>query len=319
MTEELNAIANIPLLSILIMVVVIILEKVIPWPDKSHPLTLLHSMAGAMSTKVHKDTHNSPAQQKVSGALAIIVLSLPVVFVIAVVLFFAEFSFFFEGLLLLIALRFQPTLEGSKKIQKALVKRKKALARYELSRWTLRETESLSEMGICKATIETLVLRFSYQYMSVIFWYIIGGGIAAFVYRFIYEMSQVWNIKISHYTHFGRPVSWLSLGLNWIPVRITAVLFMIAVNVSKAIKALRKQKGAASGHTLLLTLFGGALDVQLGGPAYYNKRKIRLPKRGGNDSPKVGDISRARLGILQSTAVFLAVVALVSAGIFSMR
>jgi len=317
--EELNAIANIPLLSVLTMVVVIFLEKIIPWPDKTHPLTLLHSMAQAMAAKVHKDVSNPPAQQKISGTLAIVVLSLPVVFVIAVVLFFAEFAFFFEGLLLLVALRFQPTLEASKKIQNALLKRKKALARYELSRWTLRETESLSEMGICKATIETLVLRFSYQYMSVIFWYLVGGGIAAFVYRFIYEMSQVWNIKMTQYTHFGRPVSWLSLILNWIPVRLTAVLFMIAVNISKAIKALTKQKGAASGHTLLLTLFGGALDVQLGGPAYYNKRKIRLPKCGGINSPELGDISRARLGILQSTAVFLAVVALVSAGIISLR
>ncbi|MCY7294496.1 cobalamin biosynthesis protein CobD/CbiB [Alteromonas sp. a30] len=319
MTDELNQIANIPLLSIATMVVVMLLEKVIPWSARSHPLTLLNSMAKTMALKVHKDKSNSPAQQKISGALAIVVLSVPVVFIVAIVLFFAEFTFFFDGLLLLIALRFQPVVEGSKKIQQALEKRKKALARYELSRWTLRETESLSEMGICKATIETLLLRFGYQYMSVIFWYLIGGGIAALIYRFIYEMSQTWNIKNPHYKHFGRPVSWVSFILNWVPVRLTGVLFIVAVNLSKAIQAVRRQNGVASGHTLLLTLFGGALDIQLGGPAYYNKCKIRLPKCGGNKAPDSGDISRARLGILQSLAVFLAMLALVSAGLYSVR
>ena len=43
-------------------------------------------------------------------------------------------------------------------------------------------------IGHCKAVIETLLLRFCYQYMSVIFGFI-GGGIAACL-RFVYEMSH---------------------------------------------------------------------------------------------------------------------------------
>lgn len=315
---DFTTIANSPLLPLGILVFVILLEKIFNWPDKIHPLTLLNSMAKTMGDKVHRDTTRTPSQQRFSGILAIIVLCLPVFFVVAVVLFFAEFAFFFEGLLLLIALRFQPIIEGSKQIQKALTNRKKALARYQLSRWTLRETESLSELGICKASIETLLLRFSYQYMSVIFWYLIGGGIAALIYRFVYEMSHTWNIKRPHFTHFGRPVSWLSLILQWIPVRLTAFLFVLSVNVSKAIEAIKRQQGGVSSHTLLLTLFGGALDVQLGGPAYYSKRKVRLPKCGGERAAEIADISRARLAIHQTLGVFLALLVLVAAGIYSL-
>lgn len=250
---DFTTITHSPLLPLAILVVVMMLEKFVSWPDKVHPLTLLNSMAKTMGEKVHRDPNRTASQQRFSGVLAIIVLCLPVMFIIAVILFFAEFAFFFDGLLLFIALRFQPVLEGSKKIQKALSNRKKALARYQLSLWTLRESESLSELGICKASIETMLLRFSYQYMSVIFWYLIGGGIAALLYRFVYEMSHTWNIKNPHFTHFGRPVSWLSLILQWIPVRLTGLLFILAVNVSKATKAIKRQQGGVSSHTLLLT------------------------------------------------------------------
>ena len=130
---------------VLILLVVMLLEKLIVWPAQAHPLTMLRSMAETMGEKVHKSKNNSPTQQRISGTLAIVVLSLPVVFIISAILFFAEYAFFFEGLLLLIALRFQPVMSDSKKLQNALDKRKKALARNILSKWTLRETEALSE------------------------------------------------------------------------------------------------------------------------------------------------------------------------------
>lgn len=313
----LTHIAQSPLLPFGILVLVMVLEKLLNWPAQAHPLTLLNSMAVTMAAKVHSDPKSSVSQQRISGILAVIVLSLPIAFIVSTVLMFAEFSFFFDGLLLLISLHFQPVLNGSKKTESALKSHKKALARYQLSRMTLRESEALSELGICKAAIETLLLRFCYQYMSVIFWFLIGGGIAALLYRFIYEMSHTWNIKLDKYQHFGRPVSWLSLLMQWIPVRLTALLFVIAVNISNALNAIKKQKGSASTHTFLLTFMGGALNVELGGPAYYNRRKIRLPKCGGTRTAELSDIARARLAIYQTQGLFIALMALVVAGIAS--
>ena len=299
------------------LLLVMVLEKLLNWPASAHPLTLLNSMAQTMAAKVHKDTKSTHTQQRISGTLAVIVLSLPVAFIVGTVLVFAEFTFFFDGLLLLMSLHFQPVMDGSKKIEQALKNRKKALARYQLSRFTLRESEALSELGICKAAIETLLLRFCYQYMSVIFWFLLGGGIAALLYRFIYEMSHTWNIKLDRYQHFGRPVSWLSLILQWIPVRLTAILFIIAVNISHAFAAIKRQKGHASAHTLLLTFLGGALNVELGGPAYYNRRKIRLPKCGGERAVTLSDIAKARLSIYQTLGLFIALMSLIVAGIIS--
>lgn len=313
----LTQIAESPLLPFGMLVLVMVLEKLIQWPAQAHPLTLLSSMSLTMAAKVHKDPHSSVGQQRISGILAIIVLSLPIAFIVSTVLMFAEFVFFFDGLLLLISLRFQPVMTSAKKVEQALQSQKKALARYQISRITLRETEALSELGICKATIETLLLRFCYQYMSVIFWFLLGGGIAALLYRFVYEMSHTWNIKLDKYQHFGRPVSWMSLILQWVPVRLTAFLFVIAVNISHAMAAIKKQKGNASTHTLLLTLLGGALNVELGGPAFYNKRKIRLPKCGGTRSVEISDIARTRLAIYQTLGLFIALLALIVAGIAS--
>lgn len=303
--------------AVAITMVVMVLERLIQLPAAYHPITLMRGFAETVGDKAVNGKQQSATQLTISGALAIVVLSMPLVLIVASILLFAEYTVFFDALLLLFALQYSPILEGSKAIQKALEGRKKALARNLLGKWTLRETSALSEFGICKAIIESLLLRFSYQYMSVLFWYLVAGGAGAIMYRFIYEISHTWNIKIKAYEQYGSPASWLCFGLQWIPVRITALLFVVAVNIGKALSAFKSYQGKASTHTLLLTSFGGALDIQLGGPAYYGKYKIRLPKCGGVRTPELIDIARARVAIYQTQGLFVAMLFLAAAGIYS--
>lgn len=298
--------------------IVTTIEKWLNWPEKAHPLTLLRILAHNMASKVHPDQRRPESQQKVSGTLAIVVLSIPLLVIASALILFAEYSAFFDGLMLLIALQFQPVIKGVQRVEKALQQNKKMLARNLLSKWVLRETSQLSQLGIIKTSIETLLLRFSYQYISVLFWFLVAGGIGALTYRFFYEMSQVWNIKQKRFRHFGRPVSWLSFAMQWLPVRLNALCFLLAVNVKQGLQGLWINKKNVSSHTLLLSAKGGALDINLGGPAFYDTQKIRLPKCGGNRDPQLLDIKRTRMAINQTLLVWATFLILLSAAAYGL-
>jgi adenosylcobinamide-phosphate synthase len=216
--------------SFFIMLVVIVIERVWPVSKKYHPLTVFRLLAHRMALKVNPDPKRSKQQKIISGALAMIVILVPLLLPIGLFIQLADIPQFFDGLLLLIALQFQDVLSQAKKVTLALNREKKALARHFLSDSCLRKTDNLSEVGLCKATIESTLLRFTYQYIGVLFWFLWAGGLAALSYRLIIELSQVWNTKRREHVHFGQPVSAVRLALAWLPSQLTMIMFMFAQN-----------------------------------------------------------------------------------------
>ena len=103
--------------------------------------------------------------------------------------------------MLLLALRFQDISKQTRRVSAALSKQQKMLARHALSQIVLRETQKMSPLGIVKANIESLLLRYSYQYCSVIFWYLLTGGVGALIYRLVYEVSLCWNNKLARFDY----------------------------------------------------------------------------------------------------------------------
>lgn len=284
------------LLSASILVLIVLLEKNVNWNDKSHPLTLFRYIAKALGEKAANSQGRSSGQQTVSGMMAFSVLILPVVIVIVTVKWFAEYTWFFDAFFLFVALSFSSVTRKIAQIAQFLQKDKRALARNILSTVVLRETENLSKVGIIKASMETQILRFHYQYISVIFWYLIAGGAGAIVYRCCFELSQAWNVKQHHFSVFGKPVAWLNFMLQWLPIRISTFLFAVSLGLSGSFSAIRNLRGNLSSHSLILATFAGALKCQLGGPAFYGSKKIRLPKCGTETLPGLEDARR--LGVL---------------------
>ena len=302
-----------------VMFLAMAIERLWHWPDTYHPLSFARLLATNMARKVNKSSENSRIQQLISGSLAIIVLLLPLVLILVIFTTMAEFPLFFDGFLLLIALQFSPLLSRHKKIADAIKGDKKALARNMLNPIVLRETDKLSPMGIAKASIESLLLRFGYQYCSVLFWYLVAGGTGALAYRLIYEFSQVWNTKLARFRYFGKPAAGLVLLFSWLPVRISAWCFAIGQNLGGAFKGLRRLSGKVSQHQVLLALNGGALSIELGGPAYYEGKKVRLMKVGGQREIRFDDMARTRLGINKAILVLVVLVIFSSAMVFAIQ
>lgn len=305
--------------TLIILVVAILIERVLPWPDKYHPLSLFRLLAIKMSDKVNPDQSRSAYQRKISGSLAAIALLTPILSLTIFFVYLADFRQFFDLFLLLVALQFSSVITRFHKITRYIKANKKALARDTLSSLVLRETSTLSPMGIAKAAIEALLLRFHYQYCAVIFWYLIAGSTAALTYRLIFELSQIWNIKLAKFVHFGRPVATIQRLIVYVPLGITVIAFALAERFLSGVSASRQLPKGSSSHAKVLARMGGALQIQLGGPVFYEGKKQRLPKVGSTRQVKFADLSRSLFALYKCFAVLFVFTLLVCAISFAIR
>jgi adenosylcobinamide-phosphate synthase len=276
---------------VILIAIVILIEHFWIVPSHIHPNTFLRILADRMATKVHPSMQRSAAQQRLSSVLAVLLLVLPIGICLAMVQIIVSSPELLNALLLFIALQFQPVVRQVKGIHRALSKEKKQLARNLLSSIVLRETSMLSPMGIAKASIESLMLRYCYQFQSVLFWFMLLDGAGAFTYRFLYEIHLAWPTKHSRFQYFGEPVRLITQAMQWLPTKLTLLIMALSTNASSAWKA--SSQAPKQFHSQTLAWIGGGLQIQLGGPALYQGVKVRYPKVGGANDIRLADMQRA--------------------------
>ncbi|GAB5381495.1 MAG: cobalamin biosynthesis family protein [Aliiglaciecola sp.] len=299
--------------SLIIVTIIIAIERFMPWPVHYHPLTLFKLIATNLGRKVNPPKRRSPLQRRISGTLAIIVLLIPMLVIIAISMFIAKYPLFFDAFMLLIAIQYQPVIKQFQRVQKAIKQEQKILARQYLKQMVLRDTSTLSPMGIGKAAIESLSLRFLFQQFSIILWYLFGGGLAALTVRLLFELSQCWNIKLSSNREFGQPINSLCNIVFFIPKLLFALLFALIGGFFRAFKSLRNRPANLAFTQYIKLVIAGALQIQLGGPAIYGTNKVRYPKVGGTREVRFDDMQRTLLAINQTLMAQLVLIGLVSA------
>jgi len=305
MQSVINTLLSEQLLSFWVLLLIVFVERYIPWPDKYHPISFIKILATGMQAKVLSPERNSIGQQTLSGTLACIVLMLPFCVILAVFKYLSVYPLFFEALMLLVAMRFQDIPRQTLRVTAALSKQQKMLARHALSQIVMRETEKMSPLGMVKANIESLLLRYSFQYCSVIFWYLLTGGFGALIYRLFYELSLRWNNKLARFKYFGQPVRYLVYILQWLPSKFAGLSVLIAVNISQGFSALFQSVSYQCNHLFVLNLCGASLGIELGGPAYYEQQKVQAKKCGGKRQIILADSTRTLAAINRATWVWL--------------
>ena len=280
------------LLSLASLLLAAIADALWRWPRAYHPLTLFQLLTDGMARRVCPGASHGKPQHYISGALGAVVLLLPFVGLTAALLYMAEYPWFFESMLMLCLLDFGHDRYRYQQVIKAIGQQKKILAREALGTLVARQTTTLSDIGIAKAAIESLLLRFVYLYCGVLVWFMLLGPVAALVYRLIILINWQWNPRLAGYHWFGRPVASLA-GLLKLFAAIPAVLsVMIVTHPVRAIRGVLSSP-AKDTSTLILATFGAGLGIQLGGPAIYTGHKIRYPRVGAKRQVRFSDMTYA--------------------------
>ncbi|MGQ8365293.1 cobalamin biosynthesis protein CobD/CbiB [Glaciecola sp. 1036] len=288
---------NIPqaFIPLIILLIALLLERFFPLPPKVDPLSIWRLLCLRIGQKV-MPRHEDSTQFYISGSLAFIVLALPFLIILYLIYELAYYQSLIDIMLLYLSLQFSHIDQWRKKIAIALQNNKKQLARQTLDKLVQRETEKLSDVGICKALIETYVLRIFYQQYVVMFCFLVLGPIGAFCYRLVYEASHAWNIKKNTYTAFGKPAFFVTQIIQYFPVKLSLVPLSLLALTSSGLKAVItfwfSAKAWSFGGVSILFSMGLALNRHLSGAVFRDGIKYRRSKFIGASEPNVEDIQR---------------------------
>ncbi|MEJ6498260.1 cobalamin biosynthesis protein CobD/CbiB [Pseudoalteromonas lipolytica] len=293
-------------LDIIVFFVALLAERFFPLVSWYHPNTFLTVIFSALSDRLYNPT-NPKSYQYLASTLA---FTLTILVIVTLVVLFLEFAFYPEllsGLVLYLLLSSRAQEKKSLRIARLLKLNQKATARELLSSLVARDVSRLSASGICKATMESLVLQSARHYFAVIFFYLLGGAILALVYRLLTLIHQAWRKNQKPNNPFLAPIAKLLFVLEWLPTRLVA-LTIAATNASKQCIHYIKHYGRHFYQTntgWLLSVTSAALQVQLGGPALYQGERFNKMRVGTDRLPDADDIPALVNRLNQAKAFWL--------------
>ncbi|NMH59748.1 cobalamin biosynthesis protein CobD/CbiB [Alteromonas ponticola] len=279
---------------------VVVLDFIWRWPSAYHPLTLLRLMASSMAKKVLPAKQDPAMQHYISGALGPVVIITPFAVLLGLLVYIAEYPLFFEAVLMLALVDFNHIRFQYKRVVAAVGKNKKVLTRETLTPIVYRDCEKLTDIGIAKAAIESLVLRFCYQYWGVLFWFLLAGPVTALVYRMLLTINWEWHWRKPGYLRFSQPVHNLTKAMRAIPAFIASLALILVTHPIKSFTAMINAK-ARDQSSLILAVIGGGHDIKLGGPAFYHGQKYRYPRVGGQRDVRYSDMIYCQRAITRAS------------------
>ncbi len=151
-----------------------------------------------------------------------------------------------------------------------------------------RDTESLDESGIARATVESVAENMVDGVIAPLFFATIGGAIGIMVYKSINTLDSTFGYKNDKYLKFGWASAKLDDIANFFPARLAALLVPVAALflLHSPVRSFRvflrdRLKHPSPNAGQAEAAVAGALGIQLGGLSYYSG----VP----SDKPTLGD------------------------------
>lgn len=206
-----------------------------------------------------------------------------------------------EGIMCYQLLALHSLYVESKKVYKKLFRCDIEGAREAVSMIVGRDTDSLDDIGITKAAVETVAENTSDGVIAPLIFMLLFGAVGGFFYKAINTMDSMIGYKNDRYKHLGTAAAKLDDFVNYIPARISAIFMIFASAICRydaknAWKIYKrdhsKHDSPNSAHTE--SVCAGALRIQLAGDAYYFGKKKEKPTIGDALRPvEYEDIMRA--------------------------
>jgi len=165
-----------------------------------------------------------------------------------------------------------------------------------------RDPETLDGAGVSRAAIESLAENTADGVIAPLFWLLVLGLPGIALYKAINTADSMIGHKTPKYLEFGWASARLDDLVNWIPARLTGLLFCAAaflVSGANPRAAWEVMLNDAAKHDSPNAgwpeaAMAGALDFALGGPRAYEGEIHPLPKLGrGRDDLGSADIRKA--------------------------
>jgi len=196
-------------------------------------------------------------------------------------------------------------------------------ARIAVARIVGRDPASLDRAGIARAAIESLAENFSDGVVAPVFWYVLLGLPGLCAYKAINTLDSMIGHRNRRHQDFGRAAARLDDLINWLPARLSGLIFVVATALTDRQAAARawyvmrrdapKHRSPNAGWQEAAV--AGALGLALAGPRRYADRTIQDHWMGDGRRDANADDIAAALALLDrgwwllfGTVVLIAVI-----------
>ena len=225
--------------------------------------------------------------KKAAGLLLVLIIP-PLTF--GITYFIASLSVIIEIILIYTVFATRSLAFEAKKVYTLLDKNNIEEAKKQLANLVSRDTKSLKEKDIIKATIETVSENIVDGIISPMFYLFIGGVPLAMAYKAVNTLDSMVGYKNEKYIDFGMASAKLDDIMNFIPSRITAFILIPAAavlnrkNYKNTFRILLRDRfnHASPNSAQTEAAIAGALGCELGGPAKYHGKTVNRPTIGDN-------------------------------------
>ncbi len=192
--------------------------------------------------------------------------------------------------------------------------------RRQVARIVGRDTQTLSEEEIIKATIETVAENTTDGIISPLIYAAIGGPVLLWGFKAASTLDSMVGYLDEKYRDIGWSSAKLDDILNYLPARITALIMCVSAfltgldgkNAWRIVKrdhANHKSPNCAWSESAA----AGAMHIQLGGTHDYFGKPVEKPTIGDADRrPSTSDIRNANKLLYMTSALMIAIIVLVA-------
>lgn len=305
-----------------------------------HPVVIMGKGISGMERFLRR--HFRGGGEKTAGVLLVVSIVLPsgiIAFLVSKLLF--SFSNFLVALLgaavfvylVSTTLALRDLVDSARLVINAIERGEIGDARSKLAMIVGRDTDTLGEDAVLRATIETVAENLSDGFVAPLFYLALGGLPLAMAYKAVNTLDSMVGYKNEQYLRLGWASARLDDIANYVPARITGfsiaaaafVYFLFRSSEDRVQQALTRGRRAfrvmirdGRNHTspnsgLSEAAMAGALGVRLGGPATYGGSVVVKPYIGDEttgDRRAAAGQAIAIASIASSLTVVVAIVVL---------
>jgi len=307
--------------------VALIIDRLVGWPDWlgkafGHPVIWQGKLIEIMEKRFNQSGFSGKAR-RLSGLFMLVVLvaaTLVISMLIVWALALFPYGWLVEALFASVFLAHRALSQAVKKVADALDISLDG-ARAAVSHIVGRDTGKLNEEEVVRAAIESLAENSSDGIIAPLFWLALFGLPGIAVYKAINTADSMVGHKNSRFADFGRASARLDDLVNWIPARLSALLYALAsffLPKASPMKSFYVALRDAPNHVSPNAgwpeaSLAGALDFSLGGKRAYGGKMLDLaPMGNGKRELEADDIRRAVKLFAAMTLVAMIIVAVLA-------
>ena len=186
-------------------------------------------------------------------------------------------------------------------------------ARRQVARIVGRDTQSLTEEEVVKATVETVAENTTDGVVSPLLYAFLGGPVLLWGFKAASTLDSMVGYMDEKYRDIGWSSAKLDDLLNYVPARLTACLMVLSAFLTglDGRNSLRIVRRDHANHTSPNCAWSeaaaaGALHIRLGGTHTYFGKPVEKPAIGDDDRPARREDIRASVKLLLASSVLAA-------------